>query len=300
MSLSEQVLLELYDVATLAACQAGRLIANYGDEQVQIERKAGGDSLASQVVTEVDRLSQNLILEHLLPTCETYELGLLTEESEDDRSRLDKDYFWCIDPLDGTLPFVESTPGYSVSIALVSRQGVPVLGVVYDPVENTLYQGRRGKGARRNGEPWKLAPKASVVDRPLTFISDRSFEGDPRYEDTLKSLKEAAFELGCDGLTTILIGGAAMNACWTLEKAPACYFKFPKSKPGGGSLWDFAATACIVNEAGGVATDVSGKPLDLNRADSTFMNHRGVLFASDLRIARWLKESIGNESNDSR
>ena len=76
-----------------------------------------------------------------------------------------------------------------------------------------------------------------------------------------------------------------MNACWVLEKAPACYFKFPKPEDGGGSLWDYAATASLFHEAGAVASDIYGKPLDLNRPDSTFMNHRGVLFTNNHDMA---------------
>jgi len=66
-----------------------------------------------------------------------------------------------------------------------------------------------------------------------------------------------------------------------LENPPGCYFKFPKPQQGGGSLWDFAASAAIFNACGAVACDFYGQPLALNRADSTFMNHRGVLFASE-------------------
>jgi 3'-phosphoadenosine 5'-phosphosulfate (PAPS) 3'-phosphatase len=63
------------------------------------------------------------------------------------------------------------------------------------------------------------------------------------------------------------------------------YFKLPKAEEGGGSLWDFAATAALFSELGYVASDFYGEPLDLNRADSTFMNHRGVLFATDYSLA---------------
>ena len=76
-----------------------------------------------------------------------------------------------------------------------------------------------------------------------------------------------------------------MNACWVLEHAPACYFKFPKQAEGGGSLWDYAATACILTEAGLHVSDIHGQKLDLNRGESTFMNHRGILYASDEKIA---------------
>jgi len=102
-------------------------------------------------------------------------------------------------------------------------------------------------------------------------------------------LETIAEERGLNGLHSILHGGAAMNACWVLENAPACYFKFPKAQAGGGSLWDYAATACIFQEAGAIATDISGAPLDLNRLDSTFMNHRGILFATDSDLAKCIR-----------
>lgn len=81
-----------------------------------------------------------------------------------------------------------------------------------------------------------------------------------------------------------------MNACWVLEQSPACYFKFPKPENGGGSLWDFAATACLFNQAKAQASDIYGQPLDLNRPDSTFMNHRGILFCTDNDLAQQISD----------
>lgn len=121
MQLTPQDLKQLADLACDAAREAGVLIARYSEREVAVQHKAGGDSLASQVVTEVDELSQVIVLRQLEPTLERYELALLSEESPDDGRRLQRDYFWCIDPLDGTLPFTRRIPGYSVAIALVAR-----------------------------------------------------------------------------------------------------------------------------------------------------------------------------------
>jgi 3'-phosphoadenosine 5'-phosphosulfate (PAPS) 3'-phosphatase len=65
-----------------------------------------------------------------------------------------------------------------------------------------------------------------------------------------------------------------------LENGPACMLKFPKKENGGGSIWDFAATACIYQELGLSATNFTGGRLDLNRKNSTFMNHEGVFYAN--------------------
>ena len=271
--------------AISAARQAGQIISNYTHRPVLVKTKTGGASLASQVVTEVDHLCQDIILQTLIPTCEPFDLALLTEETPDDLKRLEKDFFWCIDPLDGTLPFVESTPGYAVSIALVSHEGTPYIGVIYDPVEHTLYHAVKGSGAFRNGKPWTMKPSSASPGQSLTLITDRSFKQHSLFAQTLAELKIMAAKMGYSGISVIQHGGAAMNACWVLEKAPACYFKYPKLQDGGGSLWDYAATACLFLEVGAVASDIYGESLDLNRPDSTFMNHRGVLYSSDHDIA---------------
>lgn len=286
MKLTAEHLRELTETAIQAARKAGALIAEYSNRPLNVQQKEGAESLASQVLTEVDGLSQELILQILQPSCEQFDLALLTEESEDDRSRFDKDYFWCIDPLDGTLSFIEQTPGYAVCIALVTRSGVPVIGVVHDPVEQTTYHATKGHGAFRNYQPW--LPKTS--GRTLNMIADRSFFKQANRDAILSGLNEIAASMGLDGVETGMHGGAATNACWLIENGPACYFKFPKPGNGGGSLWDFAATACICAEAGAAVSDIHGKPLDLNRADSTFMNHNGILFASPPELAPQIQE----------
>lgn len=285
MRLSANDLYLLGQCAISAACQAGHLIARHSQRAVAVNTKDGGTSLAAQVVTEVDHLSQDIILQILRPTCEMFDLALLSEESPDDRERLRKDFFWSIDPLDGTLPFIESVPGYSVSIALVSRYGIPLIGVVYDPLTQTLYRAIKGQGAWRNEQALKPVATDSQMEQTLTFITDKSFAQDPLYQSTLAELDNIANDLDYAGATLRLQGGAAMNACQVLTNPPACYFKFPKPLVGGGSVWDYAATACLFQETGAPATDIHGNPLVLNPDGPTFMNHCGVLYCSDQAIA---------------
>ena len=283
MQLNKDDLSLLTQSAISAAYLAGNFISRRSKEPLTVERKTGGDSEASQVVTEVDRMAEEIILKALKPTFSIYDLALLTEESEDDKSRFEKDFFWCIDPLDGTLPFIESSPGYSVSIALVAKDGTSFIGVVYDPVENTLYHATKDQGANRNGNPWEIV--VHTENSTFTLLSDRSFFLHPQFKEIEAGCIDISKKLGFKDYKLIRHGGGAMNACWVLEHAPACYFKYPKPEKGGGSLWDYAATACILNEAGLHVSDIHGEKLDLNRADSTFMNHRGILYASDEKIA---------------
>jgi 3'(2'), 5'-bisphosphate nucleotidase/myo-inositol-1(or 4)-monophosphatase len=287
VTLKLQELQALADVASDAARAAGGFI--HASRPQNIEHKSTGSSRASQVVTEVDRAAESRILEVLAPTFERHDLALLTEEQEDDRSRHEKAYFWCIDPLDGTLAYVEDAEGYAVSIGLVSREGVPALGVVYIPTTGVLYRSIQGGGAFRDDDELR------IPDTPgshMTYFADRDFDAHPRRDDILAALDAVVRERELDGYDIREGAGAVASACGVLDNAPACFFKVPKPQPGGGSLWDFSASACIAREAGAVVTDFSGAPLKLNRSDGTFMNAEGALYASDEHIAHILMRSF--------
>ena len=290
MILSSDDLLLLGNSAISAALQAGEVLTHYPRHKVIVKNKSGGDSLASQVLTEVDLQCQQVILETLLPTCQSFDLALLSEESIDDKKRLEKDYFWSIDPLDGTLAFIEATSGYAVSIALLAKTGEALIGVIYDPIKKTLYHAIKGLGAFRNKTSWHIKQPALSGSCYLTIVSDRSFLQGSYYSKVMSELEIFAHKSGFNGLHSIQHGGAAMNACWVLENAPACYFKFPKKQNGGGSLWDYAASACIFNETGAIVSNIHGQALELNRGDSCFMNHQGILYASSPDIAQQIRK----------
>ncbi|WP_297093146.1 inositol monophosphatase family protein [uncultured Draconibacterium sp.] len=291
MQLTSTDLKTLCETAIEAAKKAGSLISEFSTKDVAVNNKEAADSLASQVVTEVDVKAQNTILEVLASSISKYDLALLTEESVDDKSRFEKDYFWCIDPMDGTLAFTEKTPGYAVSIALVSKSGEPVIGVVFDPLTQNLYYAVKGQGAFKNHKSWQ--PDLELKGkRTFTLHMDRTFLRYEPFDEFIFALEEKLQELNFKELKIQKKAGAVLNAIWTLDQAPGCYFKLPKPTPGGGSLWDFAATACIFNEIGAPATSFEGTPLDLNRSDSTFMNHRGVLYAGNKEIADTIRSIV--------
>lgn len=265
----------LSKIAIYAAQEAGAIIRHYLDKQVDVQIKTGGSSHAAQVVTEVDKACEQEILNHLLPTCKEYDLALLSEETEDDGSRLLKDYFWCIDPMDGTLSFIQGCPGFAVSIALVRRDGLPLIGVVYDPSNDTLYHAVKGEGVYKNDSSWQVKAK----NDHLTYVTDRRLRDTPQYEQIVRWLEEIATVLGLNGFKELSGSGSVLNAMHVLENGPACMLKLPKSEEGGGSVWDFAATACIFNELNLPARSFMGSPLNLNPDRSCFMNREGIFYA---------------------
>ena len=265
---------ELCDVALDAARAAGSLIQEYRQSKLEVNRKQGGDTYASQVVTEVDIACEALIIDRLKDSCTKYNIALLSEEMEDDGSRFDRDYFWCIDPMDGTLPFINGYPGYAVSIALVSADGVSHIGVVCDPSSDIIYHAIRGGGAYKNGKLWSIAHKNSY----LSYITDKSLHDTPRSVEIIELIKREVDQLGLSEYRVLSGAGAVMNAIRVLEHGPAVMLKMPKETIGGGCIWDYAATSCIYNEMGRVATDFHGEPLDLNKKDGPYMNNKGVYF----------------------
>jgi fructose-1,6-bisphosphatase/inositol monophosphatase family enzyme len=269
-------LLQLCKIAIKAAISAGQVIQKHLDEEVKVEEKTGGTSYASQVLTAVDIACEKEILSHLLPSCEEFDLAILTEETDDDGSRFEKDFFWCIDPMDGTLAFINGHAGFSVSIALVAKDGTPHIGVVNDPSSNTLYHAIKGKGAFKNNSPWKIKHS----NKHLSYVTDRQLKDTPHATQIESLLAKYVRKLSLNGVQEIAGSGAVLNAMLVLENGPACMLKLPKKEIGGGSIWDFAASACIFQELGLIATNFDGGSLNLNRKDGTFMNQEGVFFAN--------------------
>ncbi|MFK8021417.1 MAG: 3'(2'),5'-bisphosphate nucleotidase CysQ [Pseudomonadales bacterium] len=296
--LSVEQLQKLCDKAIQAAQEAGQFIQSVDRNAVQRKFKEAGSSQASQIVTEVDVRSEAIIGENLREISEQFDIAFVGEESSPKATEFTADlmsecllkpYFWCVDPLDGTLPFVEGRAGYAVSIALLEQSGKPLIGVVYDPAESTLIHAIIGQGVYRD-----LAPLSSVkqTSETLVVFADASFKAHENYDRTLDTLNACAQNFGLDGVTFLYGSGAVKNACQVLDYSAACYVKLPKNEDGGGSIWDYAATACIVSEAGSWASNIHGQPLELNRQGSTFMNHQGVIYASSEQIARYLINAL--------
>ena len=266
----------LTNIAIKAALAAGKIIQKAMREDVIVAHKEGGNTYASQVVTKVDLACEKMILKHLKPTCKNFDIALLSEETQDDGSRFEKGYFWCIDPMDGTLAFINKTPGFSVAIALVDKNGTPQIGVVYDPNTGNLYSATKDKGAFKNGQPWKV--KAN--NKYLTYVTDKKLADTPNKSKILAILDDKTASLKLTYFQEISGAGAVLNAILVAEHAPALFLKLPKKEKGGGSIWDYAATACIFKELGLEATDFYGKPLELNRKDGSFMNKKGIYYSS--------------------
>ncbi len=304
MDLKYSDLKALHDHAVTAAKRAAKYISDAAQKHemtpLKTEYKSAGNTLASQVVTQVDFAADRLIRDLLGNISTHYDLAFLTEESTDDKSRFEKEYFWCVDPLDGTLAFIEGRAGYAVSISLVSRLGKPLIGVVCDVVSRTIYSAIYGHGCYRGGKPWKVCLHSNGDGERLktfSFVCDGSFKKLDCYEPLMNELEALVLNHGYSVINHLVGSGAVMNALRILNQAPGIYLKLPKRELGGGSVWDFAATTAIFHGQSMVTGDVFGEALNLNPKEGTFMNHCGVLFLSDPKLRDSIFHLLGKYSS---
>lgn len=280
MEFTTSRLQSLLPTALNAAFLAGqRVMSHYG--RIDVVGSKGVEALAGDVVTVADRVSQEIImslLENLDP-----DIGFVGEEEGQaaSKTRFEKEAFWCVDPLDGTLPFIERINGFAVSIALVTREGEPLLGVAHAPALNDTYWAVKGGQAFKNGVPVTLEPLGGMLRISLAWPDVASPRNHGVFLHILEGLKALDRVKSVD---MSLHSGAVVKGCRVMDKPPMVYLSFPRE--GGASIWDFAATACIVKAAGGWVSDIYGNPMDLNRRDSTYMHYRGILYASDEELAQ--------------
>jgi len=237
------------------------------DEVVRVAREAGQMARAAReirtlqvmmksspqdLVTEVDREIEAHVVERLsriLP-----EAGFLAEEGTV-REGSDVNLVWVIDPIDGTMNYIHHGRFFCTSIALV-RDGVPVLGVIYDPIHEEMFTAMRGAGARLNGYPLSVHRERRLHEALLAtnMLWTQSF-GTYEVREVLGTLlrrSRGIRSLGAAALEIAYVASGRFDAYLSMRLSP----------------WDFAAGVLLVEEAGGVATDFYGGSLDVLRKPS--------------------------------
>ena len=171
--------------------------------------------------------------------------GWLSEETADDRSRLNAQRTFVVDPIDGTRGFLSNSPEWTVAIAVVEA-GRPVAAAVYQPVEDHLYLAALGHGARCNGQPISVSRQVDFAGARVA--GPKTITGKPELRS--KGLLQAGYVPSLALRLSILAAGRIDLA---VVRQNACD-------------WDLAAADLLVHEAGGRLEDLSGQPLRYNRA----------------------------------
>jgi len=234
-------------LAIAAARSAGDVVMNSFRTEQEVTFKS-----PDQPVTQADIAADALLQERLL--AERSEYGWLSEETADTRDRLDREFVWLVDPIDGTRSFVAGRAEFSISIGLAQR-GQVVLGVVLNPATGELYSALRGSGAFKGERQLRI----DVVERRAVIAASRS------------EIRRGDFEPFVNVYDILPTGSTAYKLAKVAEGSADIFMsRGPKSE------WDLAAGALIVEEAGGRVTDLHGNGLQFNRPSPHI---RGVLAA---------------------
>ena len=215
-------------------------------------------------VTNIDKEVDLFLRNELAKSFPTY--GFLTEESKDDLSRLDKDYIWVIDPIDGTEEFVRKEYEFTINVALVYKHEV-VLGFVAVPLKNEIYYAYKNGGAYlyKNNENKRLHV-SNKTDNLIVLVSP--FHNTQIEEDYINKHQEHIKE--------VRKAGAAYKACLIASNEADVTYRFSCHN----KEWDVAAPDIIVSEAGGLLLNGDGSKITYNKKDVT--NHTGYVIVNKI------------------
>ena len=192
------------------------------------------------------RMAQvNELLRTLLPRSGE---GWLSEESIDDKKRLEKDRVWVVDPLDGTREFIAGIPEWCVSIGFVMG-GHAVAGGILNPTTGERFLGEVGRGVTLDGRPVSTTAVTELSGARVLASRSEVHRGEwARFEDVrfdIRTVGSVAYKLA-------LVAAGRAEATWTLT---------PKNE------WDVAAGVALLHAAGGRATLPGGGERRFNQAD---------------------------------
>ncbi|MHC3994944.1 3'(2'),5'-bisphosphate nucleotidase CysQ [Thiomicrolovo sp. ZZH C-3] len=222
--------IDLENVVAIAE-KAGKAIMEIYAQDFAVEYKDDKSPL-----TEADTTSNEIICQAL---GELYpEIPLLSEENKavpyDERKNWE--YYWCIDPIDGTKEFIKKNGEFTVNIALIHKD-TPVLGVVYAPALGDMYKAKKGEGAFKNGQSLPLK-RNLTPEMYLNVVASKSHlsEETQAFIDTLAKTTEEIQQVS---------KGSSLKLCMVAEGEADIY---PRLAPT--MEWDTAAADAIVRESG--------------------------------------------------
>lgn len=237
----ESALEEFVLLAVDLAESAGEMLRQRLDLSHDIQFKG-----AINLVTEADRLSEEMIVERIRRTFPDHDIQ--TEESP--MIDTGSSFRWIIDPLDGTTNFAHGYPVFCVSIAL-EKAGEVILGVIRNPMLQETFVVKKGGGAWLNGRKISVS-QTSDISRSLLatgFPYDirESKEDNIGYFTVMAKSAQAVRRAGSAALDLAYVAMGRFDGFWELKLAP----------------WDMAAGCLMVKEAGGCVTDLNGGPFTL-------------------------------------
>lgn len=225
------------------AVKAGKYSLKYFGCPKKVSKKGKTD-----LFTEVDVQNEKMIKKYL--NSKYPKFGFYGEESN---TLEDKDFTWIVDPIDGTSNFINGYPFYCVAIGLAYK-GIPILGVVYAPLTDTVYKAHCKSKSYKNNKVISVNNTDKLIDSIIItgfyynatvdkdFLHDRMIDFANMVKSTLAIRRD---------------GAAALDICLVAEGAASGFFEY------GLSAWDICASTIILQRAGGFVSDIEMKPYNI-------------------------------------
>jgi len=222
--------ININDIIAIAQ-KAGDVIMEIYSKDFGVEYKDDKSPL-----TEADQKANDIIVNSL--NALSVQFPILSEEGRliPYQERKDWEYFWMVDPLDGTKEFIKKNDEFTVNIALIHRNS-PVLGVVYAPALKEMYWAKQGSGAFKNNERLPLEVN-EAHEKILTVVASKSHLSEET-EIFIEALKATTEQL------IFVSKGSSLKLCMVAEGSADIY---PRLAPT--MEWDTAAADAIVRESG--------------------------------------------------
>jgi len=253
----------LLNVMTAAAIKAGKgLVRDFGEvDAQQVSRKS-----AANFVTKSDVRTEKLLQKELSAV---RPFGFLMEEGGEVKGK-DNTHRWIIDPLDGTTNFIHAVPYFCISIGLEkiypNGDSEIIAGVIFDPIHNELFTAEKGKGAQVNNRKLQVSNRENMEEAMLVAGSPRdalaTFDAVSKSKATVRYFGAAALDLA-------YLAAGRIDACWYHNIQP----------------WDIAAGMLMVQEAGGILTNIKGNPASIYSPD---------ILASNLPLHKEVRQIINS------
>lgn len=236
--------IQLEDIRKIAL-DAGEVVMQIYKKDFTVEYKEDKSPL-----TEADKAANEIIctqLRKLYPN-----IPLMSEENREVAYDIRKEweYYWCIDPIDGTKEFIKKNDEFTINIALVHKE-TPVLGVVYAPAIDEMYSAKKGYGAFKNAQKLPLFTN-STPEEKLSVVASKSHlsEETQAFIDALNSKEIEQISKG-----------SSLKLCMVAEGIADIY---PRLAPT--MEWDTAAADAIVRESGNMTYQYENdKPMIYNK-----------------------------------
>lgn len=214
----------------------------------------------SNIVTLADLESEKEIVKTI--ESQFSEHNILAEETG--YKNKNSNYTWVIDPLDGTANFSVGLPSFGVLIC-VMENNLPVIGGAYLPYYDLMYLAEKGKGATKNGKAISVSHENQLKNVLVSYSLDYS-------EDFLKTKNEVAIiEKLVQNVRNLRADNCLVDYCNTADG------RLGASLNQTTKIWDIAAPALIVEEAGGIVTDINGQRICLDIDKNNYINNYTIV-----------------------